>query len=62
MLVEKALLNNPKLHTTPGITEYVHTLSCSMIAAVGLVESSAVNIVAAMLVSPLMVRGPDRSI
>jgi hypothetical protein len=33
-----------------------------MIAAVGLVESNAVNIVAAMLVSPLMVRCPDISI
>lgn len=33
-----------------------------MIAAVGLVESNAVNIVAAMLVSPLMVRVSEVSI
>jgi hypothetical protein len=36
-------------------SDFVVILSCSMIAAVGLVESNAVNIVAAMLVSPLMV-------
>jgi len=36
--------------------QYVLILCSSMIAAVGLVESNSVNIVAAMLVSPLMVR------
>jgi len=34
----------------------ISVFCCSMVAAVGLVESSAVNIVAAMLISPLMVK------
>jgi hypothetical protein len=45
-------------HQNPVKLVYVVMFSCSMIAAVGLVESNSVNIVAAMLVSPLMVRVP----